>query len=283
VEASAPENTRRSCYRHRDRETGVSCSSCGNPICTDCMTPTPVGMRCPDCARQRTKVRTAGAGSRSSAPIVAQVIIGICVAAWIGEIATKNSDYPLLYRGAVNGPYIAVKHEWWRIVTGGFLHDHSMPWGLLHIGFNMYLLFLLGSLLEPMLGRFRFALVYMTLLIGGSFGAVLLSNDKFSVGASGAVFGLMAVALMEMRSRGVPALQSDIGSLLILNLIITVGFANSISLGGHLGGLAAGAAVGFLLFDAGRQPQMRPLVVPLIALLGAALAVGTYVIATPLN
>lgn len=243
------------------------------------MTPTPVGMRCPDCAKQKTKVRTPRAVSRS-APIVAQVIIGICVIAWFAELATKNEAYTVLERGAVFGPYIDSKDEWWRIITGGFLHDDSMPMGLFHIGFNMYLLWYLAGMLEPSLGRFRFACVYLTCLIGGSFGAILLDNDTLSVGASGAVFGLMGVALVEMYSRGIPPFQTDIGTLLILNLVITFGFANSISVGGHLGGLAAGLVIGALLYLTPRQQQLRQVILPAIILMGVALFVGAIMIST---
>src|SRR3954466_9194209 len=73
------------CYRHPNRETGVSCSNCGRPICPDCMTSTPVGMRCPECARQRTKAR--GISSATNEPVLTYVLIGICVAAFVGEVA----------------------------------------------------------------------------------------------------------------------------------------------------------------------------------------------------
>src|SRR5918992_3204701 len=73
------------CYRHPNRETGVSCSNCGNPICPDCMTATPVGMRCPDCSRQRTPVRTLR--SMHADPTVTYVLIAACVLLFIGSTA----------------------------------------------------------------------------------------------------------------------------------------------------------------------------------------------------
>jgi hypothetical protein len=80
------------CYRHPNRETGVSCSSCGRPICPECMTPTPVGMRCPECAGQRTKVvrgvPSGGEGfSRSPATFI---LIAINVVVFLAEVGTGH-------------------------------------------------------------------------------------------------------------------------------------------------------------------------------------------------
>jgi len=208
-------------------------------------------------------------------PVVARVIIGICVIVWVAEIATRGSGSSnVLARGILYAPYI-VDGEWWRIITSGFLHDNRLPTGLLHIGFNMYVLYYLGTLLEPALGRVRFTVAFFVSLLGGSLGALLLSPDKATVGASGAVFGLIAVALLDLRSRGVPPFRSELGTLLILNLVITFGFSGYISVGGHLGGLAAGAAVGFLLFERekSRRTLLSPAVLACVAL-GIALAVG---------
>src|SRR5438094_1725807 len=126
------------CYRHPNRETGVSCSNCGRAICPDCMTPTPVGMRCPECARDRTKVRTVR--TMHSEPRVTYALIAINVVLFLasGQFGLQASRGDSLYaRFALWGPAVHVQHEYWRLITGGFLHA-----GLLHIGFNMYLLYL---------------------------------------------------------------------------------------------------------------------------------------------
>src|SRR5689334_22823303 len=163
------------CYRHPDRETGVSCSNCGKPICPDCMTATPVGMRCPDCSRQRTKTRTVG--TMRTDPMATYVIIGICVVLWLGQLAGGGRIYQdLALVAGVQNPFtgqvdIGVAHgDWWRIVTGGFLHDQGNP---LHILFNMYILYWLGGLLEPTLGRARFVALYGASLLAGALGAVV--------------------------------------------------------------------------------------------------------------
>lgn len=233
------------CYRHPSRETGVSCSSCGRPICPDCMTTTPVGMRCPECAKQRTK--TMRMRSMVVQPRVTYALIAINVAAFLAEghfSATGAAGGGTIYqKGALLGssgfPGLAnegVAHgQWWRIVTGGFLHAN-----FLHILLNMYVLYLLGQLLEPAVGHVKFALIYAVALLAGSFGALLLTPHSLTVGASGAVFGLMGAAAIEMRSRSISLMESGIGAVIVINLLFTL-LVSGISIGGHLGGLLGGA------------------------------------------
>lgn len=277
------------CYRHPDRETGVSCSNCGRPICPDCMTPTPVGMRCPECARQRTQVRTAASVRAGSTAIpVTKALIAVNVLAYLGEIATGagglgGASGPLVREGAVLGLNVVDGQlagvdtgEYWRLVTGGFLHS-----GFIHIAFNMYILWFLGNLLEPALGPVRFVALYFTSLLAGSFGALLLEPNSFTVGASGAVFGLMAAAFLEARSRGMDAVQSQIGMLIALNLVLSF-VLNNISVGGHIGGLVGGA-LALLALQAGdraRQPAIGLLGCALIAAIavGAAIAVSGRIV-----
>jgi membrane associated rhomboid family serine protease len=225
------------CYRHPTRETAVSCSSCGRPICPDCMTTTPVGMRCPDCARQRTKV--VRMRELATVPRVTYALIAINVLAFFTEqgqftiygtsIHGKVIDEGVLWRYGVG-----VQHQYWRLVSSAFLHEN-----LLHIGFNMYLLYLLGMMLEPAIGSARFATIYFTSLLVGSFGA-LLATASPSLGASGAIFGLMGAAVVELRSRRMSVMESGIGGLIILNLVLSFSIAN-ISVGAHIGGLIGGA------------------------------------------
>ena len=148
------------CYRHPSRETGVSCSNCGRPICPDCMTTTPVGMRCPECASQRTKV--VRMRETPSGPVVTYALIAINVIVFLAEgggaLSISGSPSGSLYeKGSLFGsiprvPELGVAYgEWWRIVSSGFLHAN-----LLHIAFNMWVLYYLGVMLEPALGRARF-------------------------------------------------------------------------------------------------------------------------------
>src|SRR4051794_26927624 len=166
------------CYRHPNRETGVSCSSCGRPICPECMTPTPVGMRCPECANQRTKVTrgipSAGSGAAGFWRMPATfVLIGLNVLAFLAEITGGSGGLSSVSGSVVNdfglrGISVA-GGEWYRLVTGGFLHA-----GFLHIAFNMFLLFILGRMLEPAIGTPRFVGIYVASLFAGALGALAL-------------------------------------------------------------------------------------------------------------
>jgi membrane associated rhomboid family serine protease len=229
------------CYRHPDRETGVSCSSCGRPICPDCMTPTPVGMRCPECASQRTRVvrNPTGAPGFEATPAT-YVLIALNVIAFLIEIANgagglfgENQISQFIADFAVFGPGVA-EGEWYRLVTAGFLHA-----GIIHIGFNMFLLLILGRLLEPALGTPRFLALYFASLLAGSFGALILDPNDFTIGASGAVFGLAGAVFVIARGRGMEALAGEIGFLILFNLALGF-FVSRISVGGHIGGLIGG-------------------------------------------
>jgi membrane associated rhomboid family serine protease len=264
------------CYRHPNRETAVSCSSCGRPICPECMTPTPVGMRCPECSQQRTKVtRGIGQPSGFSASPATFVLIALNVIVYLAEIGSGSGGLFTEARGSLSfdfglfGPFVA-DGEWYRIVTYGFLHA-----SLLHVGFNMFALYFLGRLLEPAVGTPRFLGVYFVSLLGGAFGALLLDPNALTVGASGAVFGIFAATFVIARRRGLDALASSIGILILLNLFISVGSAR-ISLGGHLGGLAAGLACS-LLIVAGERGMLGRNSLP--AELLAMVALGVLAIA----
>jgi membrane associated rhomboid family serine protease len=233
------------CYRHPQRETNVSCSNCGRPICPDCMTSTPVGMRCPECARQRTRVKNpVGAPTRTDAPAT-YTLIGLCVAAFVIELAGGGTssldgggkvirDYGLF------GPAVA-DGEQYRIVTSAFLHA-----GLLHLGLNMFVLYILGTLLEPAVGTLRFVAIYAASVLGGSFVALVMDPNELTVGASGGIFGLMAAAFLIARHRGLDQLASQLGFFVVINLVFTFSISN-ISIGAHLGGLAGGALAGLLV------------------------------------
>jgi membrane associated rhomboid family serine protease len=262
------------CYRHPARETGVRCSNCDRPICPDCMTPTPVGMRCPECAKERTKVRTIGTLGGSAEPRVTQTLIAICVILFVaggnfGLTSGTNSGSWIYQNGVLFGFGIQ-DHEYWRLVTGGFLHA-----GLLHIGFNMLLLWFLGSELEPRLGSARFGLVYLTALLGGSFGA-LVQTQGATVGASGAVFGLMGFLVVEMRRQGLNPFQSQIGFLIIINLVLSL--RPGVSWGGHIGGLVFGALAAIALHEGSRRGP-RWLGPALLGALCVAAVVGAVVMA----
>jgi membrane associated rhomboid family serine protease len=268
------------CYRHPGRETNVQCSNCGRPICPDCMTVTPVGMRCPECARERTRVKRIRPGLQAGQAPATYALIAINVIAFIAEIGSGASLGPsfeaggsVFREGSLYGPAVA-DGEWYRLVTAGFLHA-----GILHIAFNMFALYILGTLLEPGIGTPRFLAVYFVSLLAGSFGALLLTPDAHTVGASGAVFGLMSAAFIVARHRGVEQLAGQIGIYIIINIVFTIGVSN-ISVGGHFGGLIGGALCAFLIVFAERRAR-RPVEVEALgmAALGAISVAGALAVA----
>lgn len=271
------------CYRHPGRETNVACSNCDRAICPDCMTSTPVGMRCPECARQRTRVHRGPSGLATGAAPVTMGLIGLCVAAFVAQIAggadivggsppgSVTIDFGLLGFGGNGRELIGVgEAEYYRIVTGGILHS-----GIIHLGLNMLALFFLGALLERAIGAWRFTALFFVSLLGGSLGALILSPESLTVGASGAVFGLMAAAFLEARDRGLDDVASQIGFFVVINLIFTFSIPN-ISIGGHLGGLVAGALLTLALAQARRTggQNSRPFEVGVVVALGAAILVA---------
>lgn len=203
------------------------------------MTPTPVGMRCPECARESTRVTRGAAGPGRADSPATYALIALNVVAYLAEIAGGSGGLSGV-SGSVVGNFglqgaSVADGEWYRLLTGGFLHA-----SLLHLGFNMFALFLLGRLLEPGIGTPRFVALYFASLFAGSFGALLLTDPfTLTVGASGAVFGLFGAAFVIARGRGFDALASQLGFILLINLALTFGIPG-ISIGGHLGGLAGG-------------------------------------------
>ena len=267
------------CYRHPNRETGVRCSNCERPICPDCMTSTPVGMRCPECARQRTRVRNVR--HTSDEPGLTYLLIGINVVVALGSILGGASaaggsigGSTLIQEGAISR-FAIEQGEYWRLLTAGFLHA-----GFFHLFFNMFSLYILGGMLEPAIGRLRFGLIYFVSLLAGSFGALLVEPDALTVGASGAIFGLMGAAVVVLRNRGIGLMESGLGIWIGLNLAITFAPGLNISIGGHIGGLVGGGLAALILFELGdrvRVPPMLPNV--LCVLLGAATVAGAIAVA----
>jgi membrane associated rhomboid family serine protease len=268
----------RYCYRHPDRETGLSCSECGRPICYECMTPAPVGLRCPEHSGKPQGVRkmtspvqraVTGVGS-SRVNAVTMTLIAINIAVFLAELAaggTINGTNNWIYQhgalfasgvyfggGVFPAPHgagglatVGVAHgEWWRLVTAAFLH-----YGPFHLAINMYSLFFAGTLLEHVIGRWRFALLYLGSGIAGSAGAILISPDSVTVGASGAIFGILG-ALFVLERRGSITTGGQIAGLIVLNLIFTFAVSN-ISVGGHVGGLIGGVVLMWLLLQTRRS------------------------------
>lgn len=179
---------------------------------------------------------------------VTKAIIGLNLLAFLLTVST-NGGLRLGPRGSdwvTNGFAIDALGEWWRIITGGFLHANPI-----HIGMNMWVLWSLGRLLEKALGSVRFGAIYGASLIAGSFGALLLDPDRSTVGASGAVYGLMGVLVIAQKAHGRSIWDTGLGTSLLINFAVTFAVP-FISIGGHVGGFLGGLAAGWLVYEAPR-------------------------------
>jgi membrane associated rhomboid family serine protease len=253
------------CYRHSDRETWIRCQRCERPICPDCMRSAAVGFQCPDCvaegARSTRQARTAYGGTRPARPgAVTQLLIAANVSVFVLVLAAGGVGSVLLSKLAlvplrtgllIDGiptPVAGVAEgAVWQLVTSMF--THVQIW---HIGFNMLALYILGPQLELLLGRARFLALYlMSGLVGSAAVYWLSAPSSLTIGASGAIFGLMgALLVVAVKVKG------DVQSLLTLvaiNLVITVLGSSFISWQGHLGGFVGGLVIGGVLVYSPRE------------------------------
>lgn len=258
-----------------------------------------VGFQCPECAKAGAQRVVRGpAAFRPARPTVTLVLIAINVAVFLvglvtggasalagtvdtlqvkgGLIAEAFEQGGNYYRVPVPGSTAGgVAHgEWYRIITSGFLH-----YGLLHIALNMWALYIFGRILESAGGRWKFGVIYGVSLIAGALGAMILSPNDLTAGASGAIYGLLGALVALHRARGIPLRDTGLITILVLNLVLSFSISG-ISIGGHLGGLVGGTIAGFVLYDLGERRDI-PKVVPwlLSGVLAVACFVGTILVA----
>jgi membrane associated rhomboid family serine protease len=244
------------------------------------MTPTPVGMRCPECAKQKTRVTRGAVGPGRYDTPATYVLIALNVVAYLIEIAGGGGGFSpgnssIVIDFGLYGSFVA-EGEWYRLLTSGFLHA-----GIIHIGFNMFALYFIGRILEPGIGTSRFVALYFASLFAGSLGALLLDPNALTIGASGAVFGIFGATFVIARHRRIDGLASSIGIILLLNLAITFG-RPEISIGGHLGGLAAGVLCAFVIVAGERGmlgPRRLPIELALMIAIGVLAVVAAVAVA----
>ncbi len=243
------------------------------------MTPTPVGMRCPECSAEKTRV-VVGAGTGSGeVPIATYVLMGISILGYLFQIVTgggglSNASGPMIYDYGLFGPSVAAG-EWYRLITSTFLHA-----GIMHLAFNMFALYITGNLLEPAIGRMRFVSIYIASMLAGSLGVMVLEPNALSIGASGAVFGLFAAAFVIAKGRRLEQIASQLGFLIVANLLFTFAVPN-IAIGAHLFG-AAGGAIAALIVILGERGRLghNHLVIEMVLIWAIAigsLALSIYV------
>ena len=256
--SAAPASSVPVCYRHPGRETYIRCSRCERYICPDCMTAAPVGFQCPECINEgartvRQPTTVLGGQVRERSDLVTKILIGTNVAVWLltmvvgaGEVAGRFGLYAIA--GFDGQPVGVLDGEWYRMLTAAFVHEQF--W---HIGLNMYALWVLGGMLEPVLGRWRFTALYLVSALGGSAASLLgLGIGNLSYGASGAVFGLMGALFVVGRRFG-----RDVSSVLVILAInVVFGFVVSgIDWRAHLGGLVTGTALAYVFAHAPRKQR----------------------------
>jgi membrane associated rhomboid family serine protease len=275
------------CYRHPDRQSFVLCQRCLRTICPECQTPAPVGVICPECMQEQRKNRTpaqkraerrwGGGGSiaavRSGKPVVTYALLAIT--SFIGLLQLIPGLGPqitdaLLFAAPYLYPSISpYPFEPWRLLTAVFVHG-----GFVHLALNMLALWMLGQSLEPMLGRARYLSLYLISGLGGSVMVAVLAPTTATVGASGAVFGLMAALLIIGRHIG----ANVTGILVILGINFAFGFfVGGIAWQAHLGGAIVGALIAFIYTRTKRREQ-RIWQIVLLAATVVALLVVVFVV-----
>jgi membrane associated rhomboid family serine protease len=270
------------CYRHPDRMSFALCQRCQRTICPECQTPAAVGVICPECLRDQQRSRTpaqkraARRWGRGSGGVVATAgaapvtnwILGITAGMFLLDLLLGAAGFSLQSWLAFWAPRLYPQFgafEPWRVVT--WLVAHS---SFIHVGLNLLSVWMLGRLLEPMLGRWRFLALYLISGLGGAAAAALLAFATPVVGASAALFGMLGALVVIGRQLG----GNVTGILVILGINLVVGFfLGGVSWQAHVGGLVAGVAVG-LVFGATRRPgQTRLQLILLGAIVAAFVAV----------
>ncbi|MBA9045274.1 MULTISPECIES: rhomboid family intramembrane serine protease [Streptomyces] len=276
----AAESVVTTCFRHPQVESYVRCTRCDRFICPSCMRDASVGHQCVDCvkegARSIRQARTVFGGRIAAVPLVTYVLVGLNVVAYLVELARPSFEYRFAMLGTTPAGYVpqGVAHgDWYRLLTGAFLHltPGEGTFGITHILFNMVALWNIGRVVETQLGRARYLALYLLSALGGSVLELLLIPDSYTVGASGAIFGLGAAYWVMGRRLGHDMREVNrYMAGLLLWLMISAGLT---SWQGHLGGLLAGAVVtlayAYAPRDARRALVQAGVCVALLALLAA--------------
>ncbi|GAA3172031.1 rhomboid family intramembrane serine protease [Streptomyces virens] len=293
------ESTVTTCYRHPKVECHVRCTRCERYICPDCMREAAVGHQCPECVREGARsvrqARTVVGGRVSAVPVVTYVLIVVNVLVYVAELVRPEivDGFAMVGAGLTGpdgghylwaDPYPAgytpeglVGGEWYRLLTGAFLHlpPTEGTFGVFHVVMNMVALWNLGRLVEPMLGRVHFLVLYLLSALGGSVLVLLIAPQDAVVGASGAIFGVGAAYYVLARRVGlhmgqVNRFMTGLLLWLVLSALVT-------SWEGHLGGLLAGGAVSLAFAYAPRDGRRTVVQVGACLLLVAVLTAAAVV------
>jgi membrane associated rhomboid family serine protease len=230
------------CYRHPDRESYVRCGRCGRYICPDDMVSAAVGFQCHECVRAGSKgvraPRTVTGGiARTDTGLITKVIIGINVFVFLAVQGSDRLLERLLLTAYSSDGHGVAQGGWYRLISATFLHQQTF-----HILLNMIVLWMFGRPLEAQLGRIRYVATYLICGLGGSCASYLFNPPgTASLGASGAVFGLIGVLLVVERRFGsqTPSALVYLAILLLPGIVIS-----NVDWRAHVGGLVVGCALG---------------------------------------
>ncbi|WP_338695529.1 rhomboid family intramembrane serine protease [Streptomyces sp. Q6] len=296
MEPTPQSATAPTCYRHADAETHINCTRCERPICPSCMRDAAVGFQCPECVREGARsvrqARTVAGGRISAVPLVTYALMAVNILVFLGEaifpdLVDRLQMLGLGLAGPDGGGYVyqdeypAAFHpegvaagEWYRLLTGAFLHlsPTESVFGILHIGLNMWSLWNIGRIVESQLGRVRYLALYLIAALGGSVLVLLIAPDESTVGASGAIFGLAAAYYVIARRIG--ADMSGVNRFMAYFLVWLVISSRFASWQGHLGGLLTGGIVALALVYAPRERRGLVQGVACVALVGLLLVLA---------
>jgi membrane associated rhomboid family serine protease len=276
------------CYRHPNRQSFVLCQRCGRTICGECQIPMPVGVICPECAREgraatreqqrvhagpaRVRVaRAAGRYAASDRPVMTWSLMAVCGFVFLLQVIGAGVVGQLTLSGlfidGVRGPvtetlwYAGVYSDrsgtWsgigfapWRLLTSVFAHA-----SVIHIAFNMYMLWVLGPMIEGVIGKWRYLVLFLLCGVAGSDGVLLMTDGRVpTLGASGAIFGVVAASIVIMRRMGLPITQLVVW--VAINQVFSF-IGGGIAWQAHIGGLLIGIAVGFIFFETRAERRRR--------------------------
>ena len=248
-----------------------------------------VGFHCPNCVAKGKQKVISGRAAFSAAftPTLTFALMGLNIVIFLLGTAVGDqrilTDFSavgraiLFEQGSSGVTRVDTSHQYYRLLTSGFLH-----WNIIHIGLNMWALYNLGPTVERALGRLRFGLVYVAALLAGGAGAVIVSPHSLSAGASGALYGLFGALVIVYRREGIDVMRSGLGISILINFVITVtlpGTLPGISLGGHVGGFVGGLAAAWIAVHGSQAlGSTKAAFVALCALLPLLLALGVLAV-----
>lgn len=271
---ASPDASGNNCYRHPDRQSFTLCQRCGRTVCPSCQTQAAVGVHCPECIKEarangpkRKPILVRAARASTGKPVVTYTLIAITVAVFLLQLIPGSPvTFALIYFP------VLTEFEPWRMITSAFLHSTN---SIFHIGFNMFTLFIFGRALEIPLGRARFLALYLISALGGSVAVLLMAEPRSAVlGASGAIFGIVAAFFVIQRRMGV----NNRVLLIVLVINLVAGFIPGLNISwqAHVGGLVTGAILALIFLRQRNKSSAIP-EVALVALTVVGLIAVTLV------